>query len=228
MCDQLRSEPRAANGSNDDAGGLPGPTLPVGWVVSSNLNVRAEPTTTSAIVGTVYHNQAWTFWKSASSPGRSGIASAMSGGSTGPTSAWRGCKARPSSIRADERWVGVNLSEQTVVAYEGDKPVYAALVATGMTYTPTVQGIFRTWGRFVSRKMVGGSAATGGYYYLEEVPWTCYFYSGYALHAAYWHDAFGRPRSHGCVNISPYDAWWIFKWSEPGGANSPAVYVYWS
>jgi hypothetical protein len=75
--------------------------------------------------------------------------------------------------------------------------------------------------------MVGGSAATGGYYYLEEVPWTLYFYSGYALHGAYWHDAFGRPRSHGCVNLSLFDSWWIFKWSEAGGKNSPAVYVYW-
>jgi lipoprotein-anchoring transpeptidase ErfK/SrfK len=87
-------------------------------------------------------------------------------------------------------------------------------------------GIFRTWLRLVSRKMAGGSAATGGYYNLEEVPWTLYFYSGYALHGAYWHDAFGNPRSHGCVNLSLYDAWWIFKWSEPGGKNSPAVYVY--
>jgi lipoprotein-anchoring transpeptidase ErfK/SrfK len=123
--------------------------------------------------------------------------------------------------------VGVNLRTQTVVAYEGDTPVYAALAATGMAATPTVRGVFRTWWRLVSRKMSGGAPATGGYYYLEEVPWTLYFYSGYALHAAYWHDAFGRPRSHGCVNLSPYDAWWIFKWSEAGGPNSPAVYVYW-
>ena len=65
--------------------------------------------------------------------------------------------------------------------------------------------------------MSGGSAATGGYYYLEEVPWTCYFYSGYALHGAYWHDGFGIPRSHGCVNLSLYDSWWIFQWSERGG-----------
>jgi len=122
--------------------------------------------------------------------------------------------------------VGVNLGQQTVVAYEGDTPVYAAMVATGLPATPTVQGVFRTWQRLTSGTMSGGSAATGGYYYLEGVTWTCYFYSGYALHTAYWHDAFGRPRSHGCVNLSPYDAWWIFQWSAPGGANSPAVYVY--
>ena len=98
----------------------------------------------------------------------------------------------------------------------------------GLPATPTVQGVFRTWLRRPGGRMSGGSAATGGYYYLEEVTWTCFFYSGYALHTAYWHDAFGRPRSHGCVNMTPYDAWWVYQWSAPGGANSPAVYVYWS
>ncbi len=221
-------QPTVCDSLNDTRQELSGAALPVGWVVSSTLNVRAEPATTSAMVGTVYHNQSLNILEERVVAGqkwyRIGAGRWVYGANIGVAR----LKARPSSIRTNERWVGINLSEQTVVAYEGDKPVYAALAATGMTYTPTVQGIFRTWGRFVSRKMVGGSAATGGYYYLEEVPWTCYFYSGYALHAAYWHDAFGRPRSHGCVNLSPYDAWWIFKWSEPGGANSPAVYVYWS
>lgn len=201
--------------------------LPVGWVVTSSLNVRAEPSTSSKIVGTVYHNEALPILETTTVGGqrwlRIGAGQWVYGANVGVAR----IKARPAAIRSDERWVGVNLREQTVVAYEGDKPVYAALAATGLPLTPTVQGVFRTWWRLVSRKMAGGSPATGGYYYLEEVPWTCYFYSGYALHAAYWHDAFGRPRSHGCVNLSPYDAWWIFKWSEAGGPNSPAVYVYW-
>ena len=202
--------------------------LPVGWVVSTSLNVRAEPSTTAAIVGEVHHNQSLNILEERTVAGqkwyRIGADRWVYGANVGVAR----LKARPASIRANERWVGVNLSQQTVVAYEGDTPVFAALCATGMSRTPTVQGVFRTWLRLVSRKMVGGSAATGGYYYLEEVPWTCYFYSGYALHGAYWHDAFGRPRSHGCVNLSLYDSWWIFKWSEAGGANSPAVYVYWS
>ena len=207
---------------------LSGASLPVGWVVSSTLNVRAEPTTASAIVGKVYHNQSLNILEERTVGGQKWYRIGADRWVYGAYIGVARFKARPASIRPDERWVGVNLSEQTVVAYEGDKPVYAALAATGLPRTPTVQGVFRTWMRLISRKMVGGSAATGGYYYLEEVPWTCYFYSGYSLHGAYWHDAFGSPRSHGCVNLSPYDAWWIFKWSEPGGANSPAVYVYWS
>jgi len=131
-------------------------------------------------------------------------------------------KPRPASIGTAERWVGVCLAEQTAIAYEGDRPVYAALIASGLPGTPTVQGIFRTWLRLDTGKMSGSG------YYLEDVTWTCYFYSGYALHTAYWHDAFGRPRSHGCVNMSPYNAWWIYRWSAAGGKNSPAVYVYWA
>jgi len=135
-------------------------------------------------------------------------------------------RARPAAIGASERWVGVSLSTQTAIAYEGDRPVYAAMIASGLPGTPTVQGIFRTWARLPSTKMSGGRPGQG-YYYLEGVTWTCYFYRGYALHTAYWHDAFGAPRSHGCVNLSPYDAWWIFQWSAAGGAHSPAVYTYW-
>ena len=131
-------------------------------------------------------------------------------------------KERPSSIDATERWVGVCLKEQTAVAYEGDVPVYAAMIASGLPGMPTVQGIFRTWRRIPTGYMIGAG------YYLEDVTWTCYFYSGYSLHTTYWHDAFGAPRSHGCVNMSPYDAWWVYQWSGPGGSKSPAVYVYWA
>jgi uncharacterized protein YgiM (DUF1202 family) len=201
--------------------------LPVGWVVGTLLNVRAGPGTDHPIVGSVYYKQALAILETRVVGGVNWYRIGPDQWVYGPQVGVARLKARPTSIRANERWVGVNLKEQTVVAYEGDKPVYAALCASGLPRTPTVQGIFRTWWRVASRKMSGGSAATGGYYYLEEVTWTLYFYAGYALHAAYWHDAFGRPRSHGCVNLSPYDAWWIFRWSEPGGANSPAVYVYW-
>jgi hypothetical protein len=203
------------------------PQLPVGWVVASSLTVRAQPSATAAVVGTLAYKQSLSILDTQLVAGQRWYRIGAGQWVYGPSVGVARFKARPASIRSSERWVGVNLREQTVVAYEGDKPVYAALAATGLAATPTVQGVFRTWLRLVSRKMSGGSAATGGYYYLEEVPWTCYFYSGYALHAAYWHDAFGRPRSHGCVNLSPYDAWWIFRWSEAGGANSPAVFVYW-
>lgn len=219
--------PSAEDGEAEEAtAGASAPRLPVGWVVTSTVNVRAAPTTAAEIVGTLAYKARIDILEDQTVAGqrwyRIGDRRWVYAANIGAAR----LRQRPASIRSNERWVAVNLAEQTVVAYEGDKPVYAALAATGLPRTPTVRGIFRTWWRLVSRRMSGGSAATGGYYYLEEVPWTCYFYSGYALHAAYWHDAFGRPRSHGCVNLSPYDAWWIFQWSAPGGANSPAVVVY--
>jgi hypothetical protein len=205
-----------------------GPTLPLGWVVSASLTVRARPGVSpdNPPIDEVLHNQRLDILETRTVDGARWYRIGEGRWVLGQWVAAALSKPRPASIHANERWVGVNLGQQTAVAYEGDMPVYAAMVATGMPATPTVQGVFRTWQRLATGKMSGGSAATGGYYYLEGVTWTCYFYSGYALHTAYWHDAFGRPRSHGCVNLSPYDAWWIFQWSAPGGANSPAVYVY--
>lgn len=208
------------------AGVLSGPALPLGWVVSSSLNVRARPGVSpdNPPIDEVLHNQRLDILESSTVGGARWYRIGQDRWVLGQWVAAAMPKARPGSIRPSERWVGVNLGQQTVVAYEGDKPVYAAMAATGLPATPTVQGVFRTWQRLNSTTMSGGSGS--GYYYLEGVTWTCYFYSGYALHTAYWHDAFGRPRSHGCVNLSPYDAWWLFQWSAPGGANSPAVYVY--
>jgi uncharacterized protein YgiM (DUF1202 family) len=205
-----------------------GPTLPVGWVVSASLNVRARPGVSpdNPPIDEVLHNQRLDILETRTVDGARWYRIGADRWVLGTWVAAALPKPRPAGIRANERWVGVNLGQQTAVAYRGDTPVYAAMVATGLPTTPTVQGVFRTWQRLTTGKMSGGSAATGGYYYLEGVTWTCYFYSGYALHTAYWHDAFGRPRSHGCVNLSPYDAWWIFQWSAPGGASSPAVYVY--
>ena len=201
--------------------------LPVGWVVASSLQVRAQPgvSNSNPPIDAIAHNQRVAILETTSVGGGPWHRIGDNRWVDGKWIAAARFRARPANISAAERWVAVDLSEQTVVAYEGDRPVYAAMCATGAYGTPTVQGIFRTWRRLTSGKMSGGSPQ-GGYYYLEGVTWTCYFYRGYALHTAYWHDAFGRPRSHGCVNLSPYDAWWIFQWSAPGGAASPTVYVY--
>ena len=198
--------------------------LPAGWVVANTLDVRSRPGVAidNPPIGQLVHNQAVSILEQQSVAGVRWFRIAEGQWVEGRNIGVARIKPRPASIGAAERWVGVCLAEQTVVAYEGDQPVFAALIASGQAGTPTVQGIFRTWLRLATGKMSGPG------YYIEDVTWTCYFYSGYALHTAYWHDAFGRPRSHGCVNLSPHDAWWIYQWSAPGGKNSPAVYVYWA
>ena len=197
-------------------------SLPLGWVVPDTLDVRAQPGvgTGNPVIAQLAHNQVLPILEEATVGGARWYRVAEQQWVEARQVGAARKRARPSSIGVNALWVAVNLSQQTVVAYESDQPVFAALAATGLPGTPTVQGIFRTHRRLETGKMSGPG------YYIEDVTWTCYFYSGYALHTAYWHDKFGRPRSHGCVNLSPYDAWWIYQWSAKGGSNSPMVYVY--
>lgn len=128
--------------------------------------------------------------------------------------------ARPGSLGEGEKWLRVDLSEQTITAYEGDAPVYVTLVSTGKGEdksgegedkdTPT--GIFRITNKQRSGRMSGGSGES--YHYLSDVPWVQYFNGGIALHGVYWHNALGWPHSNGCVNLAPKDAKWLFDWTE--------------
>ena len=133
--------------------------------------------------------------------------------------------------------IHVRLSEQTLVAYEGERAVFATLVSTGKPGFETPTGVFRIYAKHVSTTMDGvapsnplpapqprGSAATPALpgdgaqdeaYSIEDVAWTMYFSGNYALHAAFWHDRFGNVRSHGCVNLPPDDARWLFRWATP-------------
>lgn len=114
------------------------------------------------------------------------------------------------------KWIDVNVSTQTITAFEGNTPLYTAVVSTGLPRTPTVIGTFPIYVKYEKTDMRGGSVAYGDYYYLEDVPYTMYFYRGYGIHGTYWHNNFGRPMSHGCVNLTIADARWFFNWAEIG------------
>ena len=126
----------------------------------------------------------------------------------------------PSWAVAGRTWVDVAIGSQTLVAYDGMKPVYVTLVSTGAAgledpqkTTATKRGTFQIHAKHVTATMAGNEP--GHEFDLRDVPWVQYFTEGYALHAAYWHDDFGRPRSHGCVNLSPLDARWLFHFTSP-------------
>lgn len=106
--------------------------------------------------------------------------------------------------------VVVDLSEQRVYAFENGTLVFTALVSTGLPDTPTVLGDYNVYVRLESQTMSGPG------YYLPGVQWVQYFYSGYGLHGAYWHDNFGHPMSHGCVNLANADAYWLYRWAAIG------------
>ncbi|HMR80523.1 MAG TPA: L,D-transpeptidase, partial [Polyangiaceae bacterium] len=114
----------------------------------------------------------------------------------------------------------ISILKQTLVAYEGTTPIYATLVSTGAdglgdpkkTHS-TVRGQFLVHTKHVTATMSGD--VVGDEFDLRDVPYVQYFTEGYALHAAYWHDSFGTPRSHGCINLAPLDANWLFSWTDP-------------
>jgi lipoprotein-anchoring transpeptidase ErfK/SrfK len=109
-----------------------------------------------------------------------------------------------------ERWIDVDLSNQRLVAYEGDTPVYWVTVSTGLPGTPTVTGQYRIYVKYPAQTMSGPG------YYLPDVPYVMYFYLGYGIHGTYWHNNFGQPMSHGCVNTPTPDAQWLYNWAEVG------------
>jgi len=115
------------------------------------------------------------------------------------------------------RWVQVDLYEQTLVAYEDNRLVYATLVSSGLDKWATVPGLFHVYAHYVAGRMRGAYEPDGSdYYYLESVPWIMYFDGNRALHGEYWHDRLGFKRSHGCVNLAPLDARWLYEWTSKG------------
>jgi len=132
-----------------------------------------------------------------------------------------------------EKWVGIDLYEQNVIVYEGDTPIFATLISTGLPRWPTYEGTYNIYYRRTRDDMSWGTPGDD-FYYLEEVPWTMYFDEGRALHGAYWHDGLGYRRSHGCVNLSITDAHWLYNWvaedfdklNSPDIEEGPAVHVY--
>lgn len=121
---------------------------------------------------------------------------------------------RPDGVGPNERWIDINLTTQTLVAYEGNTAVYQSLVSSGTYLHPTVTGQFRVWLRYEAQTMDG--TRLGYNYYLPNVPYVMYFYRDYAIHGTYWHNNFGTPMSHGCVNMPTPAAEWLYYWSDYG------------
>jgi lipoprotein-anchoring transpeptidase ErfK/SrfK len=113
-------------------------------------------------------------------------------------------------VDEDERWIDVDLSSQTVHAYEGKELVRSFLASTGKARTPTVTGQYRIYVKYTATDMRGPG------YHLRDVPYTMYFHKGYGLHGTYWHNNFGTPMSNGCVNLRTEDAKWLFNFAYVG------------
>ncbi|GAB4334377.1 MAG: hypothetical protein OHK0047_23180 [Leptolyngbyaceae cyanobacterium] len=112
--------------------------------------------------------------------------------------------------QSGRRWIEINLTSQRLIAWEGGVPVYAVIISTGKSSTPTPTGVFAIQTRHRSTRMQGAD------YDVPDVPYTMYYYGGYAIHGAYWHNRFGTPVSHGCINVAVDHARWLFYWAAVG------------
>jgi lipoprotein-anchoring transpeptidase ErfK/SrfK len=131
---------------------------------------------------------------------------------------------RPEGVGPTDKWIDIHKFEQTLAAYEGDTLVYATLVSSGLPQWDTDSGLFRVFMKVKSAKM-SGREGKSDYYFLEDVPYAMYFNKDMALHGAYWHDKFGFKHSHGCVNLPPADALWLWNWTTPDSTDKSFVMV---
>jgi hypothetical protein len=121
-----------------------------------------------------------------------------------------------------EKRLEVDLTNQRIYAIEGDAIVYDFAISSGNPWTPTPTGTFKTWIKLRYTNMKGGSKALGTYYNLPNVQYTMFFandqiprWKGYGIHGAYWHNNFGVPMSHGCINMRTEDAGMLYYWASP-------------
>lgn len=120
-----------------------------------------------------------------------------------------------------EKKIYIDLSTQRIFAKEDGKTVYEFPISSGK-WAPTPTGTFSIWGKLRYTRMSGGNPSIGTYYNLPNVPFVMYFYNGstpktrgFAIHGAYWHNNFGRPMSHGCINMRIEDAGKLYAWANP-------------
>jgi lipoprotein-anchoring transpeptidase ErfK/SrfK len=146
-----------------------------------------------------------------------GVAAPMPAYAAEPTGASMAAQAAQAAYVAQVRtakWILIDLSEQRLTAYQGNRTIYTWRVSTGVRKYPTVVGTFRVYAKLSRQRMQGGRGAD--YYNLPNVPDVMYFHRGYAIHGAYWHNNFGRPMSHGCVNMPLAAAEWLYDWTPMG------------
>lgn len=127
----------------------------------------------------------------------------------------------------DTKRIAVDLTKQRLYAYENNNLVFEFPISSGRTITPTPTGDFRIWIKLRHTRMKGGSKLNGTYYDLPNVPYTMYFSNdkvaktrGYGIHGAYWHNNFGHPMSHGCINMREEDVAKLYYWTTPAGSTN--------
>ena len=213
-----------------------GGVLDFAWVVADQAGVWSEPSRRTKSVGTRARFERVPIAPAASEEGAQPRLDVVDARAAGPDRTirldegqWMLARdlARPSLAsvpaevtRPEEHWIDVDLAAQVLVAYEGPRPVYATLVSTGRgaagSEAATPAGSHRIWVKLLTTDMDNvGREDAEAHYSMEDVPYVQFFDGDVALHGTYWHRDFGRVKSHGCVNLAPLDARWLFTFTEP-------------
>ncbi len=210
-------------------------TLDFAWVTSDRAAVRGAPKTSGPALASLTRFQVVHVREERALPGgamvriaEDVIPAGVTGKSAAPAEPWVLARdlarpvvtAPPDEVGPDERWIDVDLAGQTLVAYEGKRPVYATLVSTGRgpegSDTATPKGTHRIWVKLTTTNMDNlEHEDADSHYLIEDVPYVQFFDHAVALHGAFWHQDFGRVHSHGCVNLAPLDARWLFGFTLP-------------
>jgi lipoprotein-anchoring transpeptidase ErfK/SrfK len=209
--------------------------LDIAWVLRERLNVYNAPNFSGKSAGTLTRREV-VRWREEKAGG--GVVAARISDDGVTPARWVDARALahptlaappPEVTGTNERWIDVELATQTLVVYEGARPTFATLVSTGVgrgnESTATHKGTFRIWVKLRSSTMDNLESADkiddahpaieGPRYSIEDVPYVQFFDKAIALHGVFWHDDFGRPRSHGCVNLAPRDAARLFAMTSP-------------
>lgn len=214
----------SAAGTEDRPEGVVAPRLPYAWVMTSRAHVYARANNGSFRRGrgrVTYHE------------GFSIVAEETVGDVLyvqTPDGRWfrdRDVRiarqpTRPADVGPEDKWMDIHLSEQVILLMEGDRAVFGTLISSGKADRgenpdgswETLSGLFRVKSKHLTDTMDGDTAVDGPYS-VDDVPYVMYFELAYALHSAFWHNGFGVPRSHGCVNLAPQDARRVFEWADP-------------
>ena len=130
----------------------------------------------------------------------------------------RKAKYRPRGVSSSDKWVDVRVTWGFLIAYEGDTPVYLTAISPGVDGINPRKHATARGRHVVGWKLLSGDMSgreNGKDWFVDEVPWVQYYKDNYAVHGAWWHNDFGRPKSHGCINVAPADARRLFKWMDP-------------
>ena len=120
----------------------------------------------------------------------------------------------PISPENRDKQIEIDLTKQRLVAFEGSRPVFSTRIATGYFEGDTPVGEFRVERKTPTRHMA--SDLQGNEFDLPGVPWVCYIsWTGVSFHGTYWHNNYGTPQSHGCINLTPEAAKWVYRWTDP-------------